>query len=125
MAHNTARSSGPAVITQKISEYRYQTLRGRDIRLLELSAWDPSDRLRGRLVHKALDDTGLYKALSYVWGRPDRNKKLETSDGTIFITASLDSALRRLRNTTYPRTFWVDAVCINQADARRKVVKSV
>jgi len=75
-----------------------------------------------------------YEALSYTWGttedpenayvmdsRPDGNEEC----ATLAIYPNLVSAFRHLRYVDQVRTFWVDAICINQRDIseRNKQVK--
>jgi hypothetical protein len=58
-----------------------------------------------------------YCALSYSWGNPLKTRPLLIDGKIIYITESLDDALRQLlslESTTIP--FWIDAVCINQKD---------
>jgi hypothetical protein len=63
-----------------------------------------------------------YETLSYVWGgyeksavvtveRPDKQ-----GPARLPVTESLVTALRYLRYTQNPRTLWIDAICLNQAD---------
>ena len=61
-------------------------------------------------------ESSPYSALSYTWGTSARSHVLECDNGVLPITQNLHNALRRLRHATETRTFWVDAVCINQAD---------
>lgn len=75
-----------------------------------------------------------YEALSYTWGNtedpedayvidsgPDGNEECST----LAIYQNLASAFRHLRYVDQVRTFWVDAICINQGDIpeRNKQVK--
>ncbi|KAI0469204.1 heterokaryon incompatibility protein-domain-containing protein [Xylaria cf. heliscus] len=46
-----------------------------------------------------------------------------TEEGDIPITASLDSALRRIRSSTASIFLWVDAICINQQNAIEKSIQ--
>ena len=66
-----------------------------------------------------------YEALSYAWGSKDDPSHVlvrgnGNRKGKIQITRSLDEALRHLRNTRKHRLFWIDALCINQADDAEK-----
>ncbi|GKT41051.1 heterokaryon incompatibility protein 6, OR allele [Colletotrichum spaethianum] len=61
-----------------------------------------------------------YKALSYTWGQPDKSHSIEIGGAHLAITASLDTALRHLRQKDEPVTLWVDQICINQVDMGEK-----
>ncbi|KAK2040016.1 heterokaryon incompatibility protein [Colletotrichum somersetense] len=61
-----------------------------------------------------------YRALSYTWGRPDKSHSIDIGGARLGITASLDAALRHVRQEDEPVTLWVDQICINQADAEEK-----
>ncbi|KAN0102087.1 HET domain containing protein [Hyaloscypha variabilis] len=101
--------------------YIYRSLTKPDaIRLILL---DPSPDLSSPLSCRLLlttlsrckrDLVDKYTALSYVWGESQRTSTI-TVDGKIFhITASLDSALRHLRDPGRKRQIWADAICIDQ-----------
>lgn len=59
-----------------------------------------------------------YEALSYVWGSEEKPSEILIGDDgrRLAVTQNLYTALARLRNPTCPRTLWIDAICINQAD---------
>ncbi|KAL8918371.1 MAG: hypothetical protein Q9208_007390 [Pyrenodesmia sp. 3 TL-2023] len=93
-----------------------------DFRLLVLSAGKSSDDLRGELIKASTDDVGIhYTALSYTWGDPSSPGFIILNDCHILpISRNLEAALRQLRLPTDPLSLWVDAICINQADAEEK-----
>ncbi|VUC34120.1 unnamed protein product [Clonostachys rosea] len=79
-------------------------------------------RLEGS-VDKRGDETkdAPFEALSYTWGTSRRDRPVTCEGGEIFVTRSLDLALRRLRRSTgLPRRLWADSICINQADPDEK-----
>lgn len=57
-----------------------------------------------------------YTALSYVWGDPSRQGLIYVDEAPVIITATLDAALRDLRDSRRILRIWADALCINQAD---------
>jgi hypothetical protein len=76
-----------------------------------------------------------YTALSYMWGYKTRSflplKLWDESKPEIWcegpshkvshiVTPNLYAALRQLRHSTNPKTFWIDAICINQMDDQEK-----
>ncbi|KAK3364008.1 heterokaryon incompatibility protein-domain-containing protein, partial [Lasiosphaeria hispida] len=56
------------------------------------------------------------------WGSSEKPLQLRTLDGSIPLTASLHSLLRRVRPLApnEPRLLWADAICINQSDSAEK-----
>ncbi|KAK4203557.1 ankyrin repeat-containing domain protein [Triangularia verruculosa] len=67
--------------------------------------------------------TGLYEALSYVWGPPppEENPPLILVDGREFVVGeNLYAALLSLRDPWLERIIWIDAICINQRDDDEK-----
>lgn len=120
-------------------QYRYTPLRDpfQQIRLLKLkgprSRSDPlvgtlsvhtipmRDAPRSKRLAKHLGLPG-YLAVSYVWGTDFTLSHEIIIDKKRFpITANLDGALRSFRSVNpAPMRYWVDAVCINQADNYEK-----
>ncbi|KAF1965285.1 HET-domain-containing protein, partial [Bimuria novae-zelandiae CBS 107.79] len=64
--------------------------------------------------------THLYDALSYVWGNPNETLPIFIDGHVLHITTSLHAALLRLRDHSFERIIWVDAVYINQANEEEK-----
>ncbi|KAL9105468.1 MAG: hypothetical protein Q9187_008707, partial [Circinaria calcarea] len=94
-----------------------------EIRLVIIEPGLDSDPIRCRLPHTVLGKDNLeYEALSYCWGDisgKDSSKIL--LDGQTFpIFRNLANALRRMRLRELERLFWIDAICINQRDARER-----
>ncbi|KAM0231344.1 hypothetical protein ACHAP5_011111, partial [Fusarium lateritium] len=58
-----------------------------------------------------------FEALSYVWGDRDGCQLIEVNRQSFLVTKNLSTALHHLRRATKPRTLWIDAICIDQADA--------
>jgi hypothetical protein len=61
-----------------------------------------------------------YTALSYVWGEPTDTRQINISGCPFHITATLESALRHLRDAKRVIRIWADALCINQADVEER-----
>lgn len=89
------------------------------------------------------DPVPPYQALSYVWGREDATKsitlrdtelshvgrtveeysrlvKVQMQPRTFYVRPNLYKALKRLRDEHVNLWFWIDAICINQADDTEK-----
>jgi len=111
-----------------VQPYQYAPLppSQRSIRILELSAGQGTDALRGTLHAADLDEDPAYEAISYVWGPsqpPDMVFQLFVGETFLPMTSSLDKALRRLRRPTETRRLWADAICINQVDETEKSIQ--
>ena len=103
--------------------YQYSKLEGTDaIRLIYLQ---PCEDLEGG-VECSLKDASLiaygddigdhYIAISYVWGDQDDTRSILVDGRPLTITASLDSALRHVRDPRRVLRVWADGVCIDQKD---------
>lgn len=61
-----------------------------------------------------------YTALSYVWGVASQRKEIFVDGVPLDITASLDLALRHIRQPDKIIRIWADGICINQQDVFEK-----
>ncbi|KAL5313660.1 hypothetical protein ACEPPN_018081 [Leptodophora sp. 'Broadleaf-Isolate-01'] len=116
------RHSRPSTtIEGETPHYTYTGIRAiHEFRLLELQPGQGNDSLHGRLFHANLDSAPDFQAISYVWGSDVMDHTLDTPDGTIPLTASLNSALKRFRKVDAITILWADALCINQNDDQEK-----
>ncbi|KAJ1328942.1 HET domain-containing protein [Microdochium nivale] len=102
----------------------------RVIRLLHLESPSPEAQstaeaqqvpLRGRLCLVALRTRPHFTALSYVWGEHDvSNPRFITCGSDIMITENCYQALWHIRERRDSTPIWIDAICINQANAEEK-----
>lgn len=116
---------------QHLPEYVYDALKTPDsVRVLVL---EPSINfnadLEGEIVQYRRSEMGLkpnshehYNAMSYAWGERNFTCQLlcNRQQSTLQITPTVDSMLRHMRATWSCRYLWIDAVCLNQADATEK-----
>jgi hypothetical protein len=93
------------------------------IRILNLLPGSGDDVLRGSLEEVNLERSGIYEAISYCWGSDQKPYILQTTQGSIPITASLHSALIQFRSPKVVSRVWADAVCICQDDNVEKAVQ--
>src|SRR6266536_4906129 len=103
---------------QTTNSFGYKPLvASQEIRLVHLQPDVGSELVHCRLEHCSLErPSSPYEALSYVWGNPTDVHPIFL-DGELFqVTANLGWALWHLCLEDRPRTLWVDAICINQAD---------
>jgi hypothetical protein len=107
-----------------MSSYRYTPLSNerQNIRLLRLLPAKAEDEIRCELLEYRLQTSAgsSYEALSYVWGSPDVPRCIYIGDEHLDVTPNLYAALFRLRHTDFPRTLWIDAICINQENGEEK-----
>jgi hypothetical protein len=75
---------------------------------------EPSDN-----SHSNRNQQPEYEAMSYTWGPPVLHS-ICCNGASLAISENLWLALQYLRNTHTQRTFWIDAICINQADLVEK-----
>ncbi|KAG8161681.1 hypothetical protein KVR01_008668 [Diaporthe batatas] len=61
-----------------------------------------------------------YKALSYVWGDASDLQTIKLEGKNFLVTRNLMAALRTIRRPRKAVRFWIDAICINQADLEEK-----
>ncbi|KAI3322975.1 hypothetical protein HD806DRAFT_94651 [Xylariaceae sp. AK1471] len=108
------------------STYRYQELKHREIRVLQLLPGKSDEPVNVSIRHISIDDLETFWAISYAWGKPMKNiapTYLYTPAGKILITLSLDSALRALRDKGVDVLLWADAISINQDNLREKALQ--
>ena len=112
-----------------MSSYSYSLLPpdGDNIRLLRLLPnKDEAAPLCCKLEKYSLQRPGqrthLYEALSYVWGDPHEILPIYVGENRLqlLITVNLHAALSRLRDHSFERIMWVDAICINQDNPKER-----
>ena len=92
-----------------------------EIRVLHLSPGYFDENIRADLQIVTLGSGLHYEALSYTWGGSVEERSIILDGERSFsITDNLWYALRRLRSPSEAQTFWVDALCINQADTEER-----
>lgn len=105
------------------SVFKYQPLISAEhIRVLTLAPCeDVNALLQCSIGQQRVDDLiNHYECISYTWGSELRDRDLDCDGEVLNITANLASALRRFRSKSRARTFWADAICINQDDLDEK-----
>jgi hypothetical protein len=120
----------------RIPEYLYDPLpikNKQNIRLVYLNP-SPEGCINCSLVVTDLDNNPSYTALSYTWGDPNwtTNREPPSSASNIIdgprssilctgkllqVTKNLFDLLIQLRERGFRDAIWIDAICINQADA--------
>jgi hypothetical protein len=92
-----------------------------EIRLLHLLPGKREDAITILIEHKSFTDDNIpdYEALSYTWGDPGDRANIaigRRQEHSLSVTKNLAEALPYLRRGDTSRTFWIDAICVNQAD---------
>ena len=97
--------------------YQYTPLRNQSAtRLCVLHPGQKEEPIACSLVEVDLDkENPHYTALSYTWGDSSRPARVHCGGCQVAVTASLHSALSRLR-AAEPRVLWADGLCIDQSD---------
>ena len=103
--------------------YEYEKIGAEDtIRLIllqpsvDLEASIQCSLIRVTLEQCDKDVVEHYVALSYVWGDATLRRQISVDGAKLEITASLDCALRHLRDQSRLLRVWADGICINQND---------
>lgn len=113
--------------------YGYSPLPAGNIRLIRLMPHrDKTLPIRCDLfdypLQRLMESTHhLYDALSYVWGSGEKTHEISIRNCSLRVTANVHTALLRLRDRSFERIVWVDAICINQEDReeRKQQVQSM
>lgn len=71
-------------------------------------------------LHESAQRVHLYEAVSYVWGDCKRLLPISIANHRFNVTENLHAVLLRLRNRSFERIIWIDAICINQEDDKEK-----
>ncbi|MCJ1263983.1 hypothetical protein MMC22_003854 [Lobaria immixta] len=110
--------SDPASSSAQPRPFPYKPLdtARREIRLAYIAPAPQDAPIVCNLIHASLNSDVQYLALSYVWGDPSRTLPIQLDGHTFQVTENLEAALRHVRLISTSRTFWIDAVCINQTD---------
>ncbi|KAK1254127.1 hypothetical protein MKX08_008122 [Trichoderma sp. CBMAI-0020] len=128
-AETVERGTGFSMTANLVSNtttmYRYSPLPANFIRLLRLQPHSDEHALvHCQLFEYPLLDssrgTHLYEALSYVWGSEEKPRRVLTNKGDLYVTENLHAALLRLRDCSFERIIWADAICINQDDIEER-----
>jgi hypothetical protein len=86
------------------------------IRLVTLQPGDFNDPIRCTLEVFELASLPPYEAISYVWGDPTPRHRIRCNGRPYLIGNNVNDVIRNVRLKDEIRVFWVDALCINQAN---------
>jgi hypothetical protein len=120
-----SRRAQPRDSAEQEPPLRYAALKAGEIRVLTIEPGPRSAPIVISLEAIALSEQASYSALSYTWGDPTtkaiihvRSNDAQTPSrlSSLQVTRICQKALLRLRSLSEARRFWIDAICINQAD---------
>lgn len=125
MLSSTIRRITPSMLSANGTAYTYDDLHNGEFRLIILRPEkkdDPEDIVRCDMFTCPLRKPPPYVALSYAWGdlSDTREILMGRADITIRVSASLESALRALRDPRKSILVWADAISINQHNPSEK-----
>ncbi|KAF1829194.1 HET-domain-containing protein [Decorospora gaudefroyi] len=78
------------------------------------------DTISCRIFWTPLYSPKAFKALSYTWDSGAFTQTIKVNGKELFITKSLETALRHLRHPSEPVTLWIDQICIDQKNDQEK-----
>lgn len=117
---STVRRMSPSVLAANdTASMRYNYLDRGEFRLIKILPGrqeDPEDMVRCQLFPRTLSNCPEYVALSYAWGDVSDTHKVLIERTEVSVSASLESALRALRDPGKSKWVWADAISINQED---------
>ncbi|KAK3665945.1 hypothetical protein LTR22_003264 [Elasticomyces elasticus] len=100
--------------------YTYSPVGSRQIRLLYVAPGTGYTNIECTLSEVDLAEDLAYEAVSYCWGSSEKPCNILCNGRRMPVTESAVDALWRFRLPTTVRAVWLDAVCIDQANASEK-----
>lgn len=96
----------------------------REIRLLHIEALPSGgEPLKTSLKPRNLDRYPRYNAISWAWGTPGPMSLITVDGHNLRIPTRLDTCLRHLSQILRERSFWVDAICVDQSNAAERAMQ--
>jgi hypothetical protein len=115
-------TSVPGSSTLGPKSYQYLPLGDMEIRLIRILP-ERMSKLKCEIVHRMLEDSPDYIAVSYAWGDGVDTKPLVLQGATIPVAASLYDALKAIRQKKTEALVWVDALCIDQQNKDERAMQ--
>ncbi|KAN0113121.1 Heterokaryon incompatibility protein (HET) domain containing protein [Hyaloscypha variabilis] len=108
--------------SQNLTFFQYTPLEPSDssIRLVVLEShkrdYMYNQEIRCRIVNTTFGAKPKYEAVSYSWGTEVSKQHIKMNGHRFQVSSNLFDALLHLGSSDVERTFWIDAICINQKD---------
>lgn len=81
---------------------------------------DSSDSLEFRMIHKSLDASPVYDAISYTWSDIHQTKDIRMNGRRFSVPENVFSILQHRSSYWATRYIWIDFLCINQKEDDEK-----
>lgn len=105
----------------RTERYEYSPLKKpRNIRLLVMKGRWFFSRPSCELVEVPLDEAPPFEAISYTWGLRPPSIPINVDGALILVTSAIDELLWYRRSIFTTHRFWIDAICIDQANMDEK-----
>ena len=120
-------TGGPSVSFATCSDlppFQHTSLKSGQIRLLKMT--QEVSGVYTQLEDFALESHPAYTCMSYVWGSSNHDTSIPCNNRSLAVTDRLRQGLlciHATKLTTDPAWFWIDAICINQADHAEKAAQ--
>jgi hypothetical protein len=122
ITHSTSSLTTTYLRDTRMYEYEPLVRERKEIRLLTLQPGSGNAMLFCTLATAYLDTPTppRYETISYVCGDQTVKATINLHGSEVRIPATSEAALRRMRRRDRPRTLWIDAICINEADVAER-----
>lgn len=102
--------------------FQYHGLESHHIRLVRITSAPGTAQLKCELEHFVLDHQLAFQALSYEWGHEPASCNIVLNEQTVPIRKNLWRFLKQAQDVDLlsGQWIWIDAMCINQADAEER-----
>lgn len=97
----------------------------KQIRLLTLQSADDDLPIAGDLSVYAIDDGPEYIGVSYTCGDVMPRLLVQINDQMVRVKLNYWYALWQIRHRSLHATVWINSICINQSDTRRRMPRSL
>ena len=103
-------------------EFQYPVLQDPavDFRLLEILSGDSEKTIECKMTVHKRSCAPTYAAVSYEWGAEPAEFAIHLNGNSFPVRPNLWQCLKQLRSHRYVQHYWVDAICIDQADLRER-----